>query len=146
MSLEADALAVAAPELLKMMLATSTRGAPSIRVIFLTREAIRNVLLNHPVSAASIRAQLDVVVAAACDRAVPIVKFIVAALGEIVDPNLDTLRTAISSILRDGSEQAVRTLCAHASATGARRMMLPLPLSAVCASYCGGGRTPAAMQ
>ena len=88
---------LAATEMLTTMLSTGGRGAPSIRLIYLTREAVH-------------RARPDVDANSTVDLAVPLIKGVLSALAMVVEPNLDALRGAIGEILREQTAEAVRSL------------------------------------
>ena len=105
--MDAQAQSLAQTELLKLQLATGVREAP-IRLVFLTREAVRAALLRD-----SPDAQVDAAVGLACSRAVPIVAEVIKALGDVIDPNVDALRAVIGEILQRRCAEAIRAMRAH---------------------------------
>ena len=128
------ALEVAAIELLDIMMAgpTSHDAPPSTRVMFLTREAVRKVLVTKVFveqrSTGTVNAASDQTVngyastssdeiAAACKQVVPVTSAVIASLHQVVDPNLEELRSAIGGILRDRCADAVRDLRASSAKT-----------------------------
>ena len=110
---EATAVSVAADHMLSMMLQSAawskTRTLPPIRVVFLAREATRSALVGVADDGAR---NVEAIVANACDRALPVVRAVLLAIADIVDPNLESLRSAVGEMLVSGCDEGVRILVA----------------------------------
>ena len=99
-------------ELLKAMLASRGDTMPTIRMMFFTQGTVKATLLEKRTDAAT-NPQLEIIVKSSCDKAVPIIKHIMATLVDVVDPNMNDLRSVITGILQDRCAEAVRGLHAN---------------------------------
>ena len=99
-------------ELLKAMLASRGDTMPTIRMMFFTQGTVKATLLEKRTDAAT-NPQLEIIVKSSCDKAVPIIKHIMGTLVDVVDPNMNDLRSVITGILQDRCAEAVRGLHAN---------------------------------
>ena len=100
-------------ELLKAMLSSRGDTMPTIRMMFFTQGTVKATLLEKRTDAAT-NPQLEIIVKSSCDKAVPIIKHIMATLVDVVDPNMNDLRGVIAGILQDRCAEAV-LLCKRSS-------------------------------
>lgn len=120
--LEVLAMTVAGSELLKSAIATR-KLEPSIRAAFTARESCRNAMTLQLVGADADartaigppeiegwRLTIDAIVPAACEAVLPLCTAVCASLRDVVDPNMEDLRTTTGELLRDGCAEAVRCL------------------------------------